>query len=551
MASEDLLLRLGLKGQAETSRGLKSAAGDTRALGTAAETAGAKARAMGASFSTAGRSAGAGLAVLGRGARYGALGLAGLVAAGTKWGLSFNAQVENARLRFSLFTSDVDGLTRSVQQIDMASMFNFADLADSAAMLGGSGVQDVPKTLQAIANAAAAGGKGTEGLKAISLAMSQIASKGRLSQEEVNQLTEGGAVTAQRDLAKGLGLTAKQLQNLGGEGIEASKALDVLTKAWTTGQMADIAERQTRTLGGQWSLFTGNMQKASGAATTGLARGLERDVLPAANRAVEQITRIMGDEGLSNEAKLRKARDAIRRELGPIADDLLRKIDDADIAGKLSSAFESAMSRVATVAANQAPHVVKAFVDAWLGAGPWAKLISGAWLAHKLGLDKGALALLKGGGKGAAGGLGGAVSKGQPIPVWVVNNGPMPGRGGIKDTVKKVATGAAASRAAMLARGGVALGAEGIGAGALPAGAAFGGILGLALTHNENFPTRGPGASSPSNPGGHVPFVPGGMRRETGEPVVVNPVVQAFFQVDGRTLAMANATANAKKKARK
>jgi hypothetical protein len=45
----------------------------------------------------------------------GAQGLGRLAVAGVKWGLSFNAQVESARLRFKLFTDDVDGLTKAVQ----------------------------------------------------------------------------------------------------------------------------------------------------------------------------------------------------------------------------------------------------------------------------------------------------------------------------------------------------------------------------------------------------------------------------------------------------
>jgi hypothetical protein len=95
--------------------------------------------------------------------------------------------------------------------------------------------------------------------------------------------------------------------------------------------MAKAAKDQTATLGGQWMLLTGNMQKAAGAATAGLAKDLEKNVLPAANRASQEIGKIFGKEGLSNEEKLRQARAVIRRELGPVADDLKEKLDEADI----------------------------------------------------------------------------------------------------------------------------------------------------------------------------------------------------------------------------
>jgi tape measure domain-containing protein len=207
------------------------------------------------------------------------------------------------------------------------------------------GIKDVPGTLQAAANAAAGGGKGTEGLKSIVLALSQIQSKGRLSQEEINQLTEGGAITAQRDLTKGLHLTAKELQNVGGQGIEAKKALDVLTRAWTSGKMAGAAKRQLQTLSGQWGLFTGTAQKDVGLLTAPLARDLERTVIPAANRAADQINEIFGKKGLSNEEKMRQARAVIKRELGPIGDDLKEKLDEADIPEHLGELVGAACRR--------------------------------------------------------------------------------------------------------------------------------------------------------------------------------------------------------------
>jgi tape measure domain-containing protein len=314
MPSEDLTIRLGLKGQQQVSRGLRQVKGDEQAVGAAAETAGAKAQMMGAKFTKASDKATVSLGKLvgAIGIVQGAQGLGRLAAAGVKWGLSFNAQVESARLRFGLFTDDVQGLTKAVQQIDMKSAFNFGDLSDAAALLGNSGVRDIPGVLQAAANAAAASGRGTQALNSITIALSQIASKGRVSQEEINQLNEAGAPGAQRIIAQHFHLTAKELMNLGNQGLDAKEAIKALTAEWTSGKMAKAAEQQTHTLGGQWMLLTGNMQKAAGAATLGLAHGLEKNVLPAANRAAEQITKIFGNEGLSNEEKLRRARAVIK-----------------------------------------------------------------------------------------------------------------------------------------------------------------------------------------------------------------------------------------------
>lgn len=427
MADEDVEIRLGLTGEQDTSRGLRRVAGDERQIGTEAERAGARARAMGATVKAAGKNAHDGLVLLSRGAKIGGAGLAALGLAGTKWGLSFNAQVESARERFRVFTDDVDGLTDAVKRIDMTSQFNFGDLAEQAALLGNFGVnaQQIPQLLQGIANAAAASGQGTQGLQRIALDLGQIQSAGKVTGDELRDLAQAGAPVNQV-LRDTFNLSDKQMQNVGAQGLDATKFLQALTTEWNSGRMAGAAKRQLTTLGGQWQLFTGNAQKLTGAATHGLALGLERDVLPAANRAVEEITRIFGTEGLSNQEKLKRARVVIRQQLGPVADDLIQKIKDADIAGKLDHEFERAMDKIAVTAATQAPHVVGEFVNAWLGAGPWAKLASGAWLAHKFGLDKGALALLKGGGgaKGGSGGIGGrGATPLSPMYVWVVGEG--------------------------------------------------------------------------------------------------------------------------------
>lgn len=58
--------------------------------------------------------------------------------------------------------------------------------------------------MKIIGDAAAATGKGTEGLQRIALALSQIKTQGRVSTEELNQLAEAG-ISAKRYLAEGLG----------------------------------------------------------------------------------------------------------------------------------------------------------------------------------------------------------------------------------------------------------------------------------------------------------------------------------------------------------
>lgn len=68
----------------------------------------------------------------------------------------------------------------------------------------GWNAENIIDDMRTIGDAAAATGKGTEGLDRIVLALSQIRSKGKLSTEELNQLAEAG-ISAKRYLAEGLG----------------------------------------------------------------------------------------------------------------------------------------------------------------------------------------------------------------------------------------------------------------------------------------------------------------------------------------------------------
>lgn len=558
--ADDVDIRIRLRDAAQAARGVHNVRGEINELGPAARRAATGARELGNAVSHAASVGARGMSLLAYNTRYLGVGLAGAALAGAKWGLSFDAQVENARNRFRLFTNDVDALTKGVSAIDVTSQFNFADLADAAALLGNSGIQNIPNVLQGAANAAAASGRGTEGLQSIVLALSQIQNKGRLSQEELNQLAEAGAPGVQKTIQREFGLTAKQAGNIGNQALDSRKAIDALTRDWTSGKMAGAAKRQISTLGGQWSLFTGNLQKASGALMLGLAANLEHGVLPAANRAVSAITDIFGTKGLSNEEKIRRARRVIDRELGPIADDIKHDIDRADIPGHLGSAVGAALPKMAGAAADAAPGVASAFVHAWLNSGPWAQLISALYLGKKLG-----------GGKLAAKGIGAAIGKAagsqlaakgatpaNPLWVAVVNNGPGGGPvGSGKDGwIKKAgkwlpAAGAAGSAAGIAA---VAIGSEAARSLA-PPGHRYPGhvgsftvpghIAGAGWLANLLFGTGGgsrPLVTPRSGSAGNVLFP--GVNALGGFPL------EASINIDGQRVGKAMTRAKAKQKAR-
>lgn len=461
--ADEVAIAIRLRNAQKFARDAAASAKSIRNIKDETGAAGRAAKAMGGAFSSASNVANRALGAVASSAKYLAFSVGLIGAAGVKMGLSFNAQIESARLRFGLFTNDVDGLVAAVSKIDMTSAFSLGDLSDAAALFGNAGIKDIPNTLQAAANAAAASGKGAPALNSIATALSQIASKGKLSQEEINQLNEAGAPGAQAIIAKHFQLTAKQLSNLGGEGLDATEAIKALTDEWTSGKMAKAAEAQTKTLGGQWNLLTGNVQKLSGAATESLATGLREKYLPAVNDAVNEITRIFGQEGLSNEQKLAQARNVIRREIGPVWEEIKGDIDEADIPGKLGDAVAAATPRVLDAMADIAPKAAKAFVDGWLASGPEAQVITALFLGNKLRKSDLGKSLFggAGGGKGSsvANALGGVRGASPKNPVWVAmiggggpNGVPVPGGGGGgggRSTARRVAGGAVATVAAV------------------------------------------------------------------------------------------------------
>lgn len=97
----------------------------------------------------------------------------------------------------------------------------------------GWNAEDIIADMTTIGDAAAATGKGEQGLQQIVTALAQIKSKGKLSTEELNQLAEAG-VSAKRYIAEGLGYgsgdtgIAKMTKDLENGAISSGKALEAL-----------------------------------------------------------------------------------------------------------------------------------------------------------------------------------------------------------------------------------------------------------------------------------------------------------------------------------
>ena len=114
----------------------------------------------------------------------------------------------SAKIGFSTLLGDSQGqaMMDDLDTFAKATPFKTSEvIANTQKMIAmGWEAKDIIQDMETIGDAAAATGKGDEGLNRIILALSQIKSKGKLSTEELNQLAEAG-ISAKRYLAEGLG----------------------------------------------------------------------------------------------------------------------------------------------------------------------------------------------------------------------------------------------------------------------------------------------------------------------------------------------------------
>ena len=160
--------------------------------------------------------------------------LSGVISAGKSAFIDYNAQMETTKIALTTLlgnADDAEATFRKLHRLAANTPFEFPGLADAGKRLvamgfSAKGAQDA---LEASANAAAALGKGQEGIDRIGLALGQTAVKAKAGAEEMMQLAEVG-VNPYEILQNKLGLTADQAANLGNQNISGRKVAEALVE---------------------------------------------------------------------------------------------------------------------------------------------------------------------------------------------------------------------------------------------------------------------------------------------------------------------------------
>lgn len=113
-----------------------------------------------------------------------------------------------AKIGFSTLLGDSAGqqMMDDLDQFAKETPFGTNDVIENTQKMIAMGwdAENIIEDMRIIGDAAAATGKGTQGLDQITLALAQIQTKGKVSAEELNQLAEAG-IAAKKYLAEGLG----------------------------------------------------------------------------------------------------------------------------------------------------------------------------------------------------------------------------------------------------------------------------------------------------------------------------------------------------------
>lgn len=193
--------------------------------------------------------------------------------------ISFNAQMEQARIAFTSMLGSAeaaDVFLRKLYDFAAKTPFEFPELLDASKLMlaYGFAAGDVLPIMEAVGNATAALGLGAEGINRIIRALGQMRAKGKLSAEEMRQLTEAG-VPAWEMLAEAMGKTTAEVMDMQSKGlIPADRAIKMLVEGMNK-RFPDMMAQMENTWEGVTSTIKDIWRMTIGALTSGLFEGLK------------------------------------------------------------------------------------------------------------------------------------------------------------------------------------------------------------------------------------------------------------------------------------
>lgn len=219
-------------------------------------------------------------------------------------GLQFNAMQEQAQIAFTTMLGSGKKARDFLEEMkDFAAKtpFEFPDLvrASQRLLAMGFAAKEIKPLLTTVGDAAAGLGGGADVINRITLALGQMAGRGRVATQEMNQLTEVG-IPAWRMLAEGMGISEKKLRDMVEKGlVPAGKSIEILQHGMDKA-FGGMMAKQAETFSGLLSTIKDEARFIAGDLTTGFFNMVKGPL----KQAVEMLERMrVIIAGLSDQAK--------------------------------------------------------------------------------------------------------------------------------------------------------------------------------------------------------------------------------------------------------
>jgi tape measure domain-containing protein len=207
-------------------------------------------------------------------AAKGTLLLGAVGAAAVTMGVSTASQLEQVEVGFTTMLGSAEKARKFMKQLqDFAAStpFEFTELTGAAQqfLAMGFAAKDVIPMLTAVGDAVAAMGGTSENIDSVTRALGQMQAKGKVSAEELMQLTEQG-IPALKILADSYGVSTSQMSDMITKGkVLSDKAIPLLIKGLRDGTenvkgFGGMMDKQSETMKGKWSTFMDTLQMGLG-----------------------------------------------------------------------------------------------------------------------------------------------------------------------------------------------------------------------------------------------------------------------------------------------
>ena len=213
---------------------------------------------------------------------------------GATSGIDFNKTIQQSQIAFSTLLKSSTAAKEEVTALwnlgkDTPLEFPQLVTASERMLAFKFNVKDVIPDLKIIGDTASGLGKGAAGVDAISLALGQMKVKGKVSGDEMLQLTEAG-VDAWGYLAKAIGKTVGETQKLSEKGmIPSNEAISVILEGMQK-DFDGMMEKQAKAYDGQMSTLKDTTKEAFGTVIKPEFEWLTNNVLPEAITKIGQFT---------------------------------------------------------------------------------------------------------------------------------------------------------------------------------------------------------------------------------------------------------------------